>query len=102
MRVKKILGPFRISLENSKANRANLYLDWADLAVLFTSQANLKRPSESFSVFYILFFFNGIIKTHAPHFFHIIRNSSIARVRYMVNIVMIFSGFVSLSHSFLY
>ena len=102
MRVKKILGPFRISLENSKANQANLHLDWAELAELFTSQANPKRPSGSFSVFYILFFFNGIIKTHAPHFFHIIRNSSIARVRYMVNIVMIFSGFVSLSHSFLY
>ena len=69
MRVKKILGPFRISLENSKANRANLYLDWADLAVLFTSHANPKRPSGSFSVFYIYLFFNRIIETHAPHFF---------------------------------
>ena len=80
MREKKILGPFRISLENSKANQANLHLDWAVLAVLFTSQANPKRPSGSFSVFYNLIFFNGIIESHAPHFFHIIRNSSVARV----------------------
>ena len=74
---KKSLGPFRICLLNRTANPANLHLDWAVLAVLFSRQV-LNGPQDIFLIF-ISFFKYETIETRAPAFLSH-NNSSVARV----------------------
>ena len=50
MREKNPWGLFKIGLLNSTANPANLHLDWAELAVLFSRQI-LSDPQDIFLSF---------------------------------------------------
>ena len=78
---KKSWGLFKICLLNSTANPANLHLDWAELAVLFSRQI-LNSPNLFLSfIFYLIFEYENI-ETHAPAFLSH-NNSSAASVPYL-------------------
>ena len=68
---------FACYIAKLSANPANLHLDWAELAVLFSRQV-LNGPQDIFLIF-ISFFKYETIETRAPAFLSH-NNSSVARV----------------------